>query len=268
MTVPAGPPTGPRTEWRTGYWDRRAAVLGLTPALSPETLEAALVAAQLTGAASPGQADEVWRRLPVLADQGRDRRDVITAWIGSLYPSVVPGRLWSGLHPDRLAERMAGRLLDADPGLAEHLAAGADEQQGGRLLTVYSRAAAHPVFRGRLVQPLVELCLRYHHRLAGPLVATATQTRHPDPLVTALGRISDDPDTALADLQALADQLPEFSRRLALWAVGLSRVLADRYRSAVRDDPPRPARPRQSPEQPRGPARRDGPSERGAGRRH
>ncbi|MFE4451235.1 tetratricopeptide repeat protein [Streptomyces sp. NPDC056796] len=219
------------------YWDRRAAVLGLTPALSSEALETALVAAQLMGAASPGQADLIWGRLPELADQGRDRRTTITAWIGSLYPSGAVGVPWSRIQPDRLGERFTGRLLEADPGVADRLAAGADAEQTTQLLAVYSRAAAHGVFQGRLDRPLVDLCLTHRGRLAGPLMTTVTRTTRPEPLIAALREISDDPGTALADLQAFADQLPESSRRLASWALDLSRVLADRYRDAARVDP-------------------------------
>ncbi|MFE0649533.1 hypothetical protein ACFVZH_13195 [Streptomyces sp. NPDC059534] len=163
------------------YWDQTAASRGLTPFLSTGTLEAALAAAHLVGSADREQADRTWRGLPVLADQTRDRRDAVTAWIAALYPPTAPGRPWGALHPDRLAERHIGRVLDADPALADHLVHAADDAQTAHLLTVYSRAASHPVFDGRLDTHLTGLCVRHHGRLAAQTVATATQTDHPTP---------------------------------------------------------------------------------------
>ncbi|MFJ9692644.1 CocE/NonD family hydrolase C-terminal non-catalytic domain-containing protein [Kitasatospora sp. NPDC101183] len=56
------------------YWQGTATTHGLTPVLGMNTLRTAL-----TGAAE--NADLLWRRLPALADQPRDRRDQVTAWL-------------------------------------------------------------------------------------------------------------------------------------------------------------------------------------------
>ncbi|MET9961738.1 tetratricopeptide repeat protein [Streptomyces sp. NPDC006326] len=219
------------------YWHQTATSRGLTAALSLDVLERALAAAHLAGATDREQADRTWRRLPALADQARDRRDAVTGWIGALYPPTAPGRPWGSLHPDRLAERHIGRVLDADPAFADHLLQDADDAQAAQLLTVYSRAAAHPVFHGRLDTHLTNLCTRHHRTLTSQVITTATQTDHPAPLITALKKITDDPATSLIDLGKLQNRLPEFSRRLADVAAQLAVNVTARYRALAEYDP-------------------------------
>ncbi|MFJ4748731.1 tetratricopeptide repeat protein, partial [Streptomyces albogriseolus] len=218
------------------YWRHSAATRGLAPGLSTATLETALAAAHLTGAADREHADLLWRRLPALADQPRDRRDTVTAWLTALYPAAAP-LPWGTLQPDRLAERHIGRTLDADPTLADRLLDGADDPQAEQLLTVYSRAAAHPVFHDRLDAHLTDLCVRRHHQLARQIITTATRTHHPAPLTTALATITTDPATALHDLITLDTLFPDSSRRLAHEAVRLAQTLTDRHRALAEADP-------------------------------
>ncbi|MFE2413840.1 acyl carrier protein [Kitasatospora sp. NPDC059408] len=228
------------------YWDRMARAGGLTPGLTEDTLDDAVTAALLAGAADRDQADRTLCRLIGLADQHRDRRDAVAFWLAALFPSPVPGRLWGSLYPDRLAERFVGLRLEADPRLADRLADGladspaqaADAPQAAQLLTVYSRAAAHPDVRGRLDEHLTALCVRHGARLAPQLIDVATQTEHPGPLLAALERITDG-DIALDDLRRLVALLPLFSRRLAGWAATATARLADRCRSLPPDSPGR-----------------------------
>ncbi|MFK3734733.1 hypothetical protein ACI2LJ_31215, partial [Streptomyces sp. NPDC088090] len=219
------------------YWQHSAATHGLSPALSRATLEKALAAAHLVGAADHEQADRTWSRLPALADQARDRRDQVTAWIAALYPPAVPGRPWGALQPDRLAERHIGRVLDTDPALAEHLIDGADDAQTAQLLTVYSRAAAHPAFAGRLDTHLTGLCTRLPHRLAPHVIATAVQADHPQPLITALDTLTTGPTTEIDNLNTLHDHFPDSSQRLARTAVHLAQAITSHYRTLVEADP-------------------------------
>ncbi|MFD8854092.1 hypothetical protein, partial [Streptomyces sp. NPDC059604] len=219
------------------YWKQSAAARGLTPQLSLDTLEAALAAAHLTGAADRDQADHTWRRLPALADQARDRRDRVTTWIASLYPTTAPGLPWGALQPDRLAERHIGRVLDTDPLLAEHLLDDADDTQTTQLLTVYSRAASHPVFHGRLDTHLTGLCTRHHHQIATQIITTATQTDHPTPLITALDTLTTDPTTPHNTLTALHARFPHSSQRLARTAAHLSQTITSRYRTLAEANP-------------------------------
>ncbi|MGW2397445.1 tetratricopeptide repeat protein [Kitasatospora sp. NPDC001664] len=244
-TTPAGPGTPPvPAEQVHGvedrllgherrYWQHGATVHGLTPTPSRSTLETALAAAHLVGAADNEHADRTWSRIPALADQPRDRRDAVTAWITALYPATAPGRPWGALQPDRLAERHIGRVLAADPHLAERLIDGTDAAQAAQLLTVYSRAAAHPIFDGRLDTHLTALCVRHHDWLAPHIIATAVQVDHPRPLITALDTLATDPTTALGDLTTLHDRLPHSSRRLACTASQLAEAITNRYRTLV-----------------------------------
>ncbi|MET8624679.1 tetratricopeptide repeat protein [Kitasatospora sp. NPDC004669] len=219
------------------YWEQTATARGLVPRLTFDTLKTALAAAHLVGAADREQADQTWRSLPALADQTRDRRDAVTAWIAALYPATFEGRPWESLQPDRLAERHTGRILDADPALADHLLNDADHAQTGQLLTIYSRAAAHSVFQRRLDAHLTRLCTRNHRQLAGQIITTAVQTNHPAPLITALDAITADPTVTLDDLTTLNGWLPRSSRRLAESAVRLTQTITSHYRALAKVNP-------------------------------
>ncbi|MEV6125139.1 tetratricopeptide repeat protein, partial [Streptomyces sp. NPDC052077] len=219
------------------YWQHGAAIHGLSPALSLSTLEQALAAAHLVGAADREQADRTWSTLPALADQSRDRRDRVTAWIAALYPPTVPGRPWGALQPDRLAERHIGRILGTNPAIAEHLINGADDAQIAQLLTVYSRAAAHPVFDGCLDPHLTGLCTRLPHRLTPHIIATAVQADRPQPLITALDTLTTDPTIEIKQLTTLQARFPRFTRRLARTAVHLAQTITSRYRALAKANP-------------------------------
>jgi hypothetical protein len=219
------------------YWDQSAAARGLSPQLSPDTLEEALAAAHLAGATDRDQADDIWRRMPALADRTRDRRNAVTNWIGALYPATAPGQPWGALQPDRLAERHIGRVLDTAPELADHLLGGADDAQREQLLTVYSRAAAHSVFGHRLDIQLTDLCIRHHRQIVGQIVTTAVQTDHPTPLITALDVLTNRPTATLDDLTALHSRFPRSSRRLADTAVRLAQTITAHRRPLAERNP-------------------------------
>ncbi|MEU6868252.1 hypothetical protein ABZ924_34330 [Streptomyces sp. NPDC046876] len=155
-------------------------------------------------------------------------------------PSTPPAAAplpWGTLQPDRLAERHVGRTLESDPTLADLLLKGADPAQTERLLTVYSRAAAHPVFQGRLDAQLTALCTRHYQLLGEQIIDSATRTDHPAPLTNALNTTIADPATPLIDLETLNGQLPVSSRRLATTAVRLTQTLTNRYRELAEADP-------------------------------
>ncbi|MFG2697232.1 tetratricopeptide repeat protein, partial [Kitasatospora sp. NPDC048407] len=222
------------------YWKSSATARSLTPALATDTLETVLAAAHLVGAADRDQADLLWQRLPALADQPRDRRNQVTAWLATLYPAAATmpgGPPWGALQPDRLAERHTGRALLANPRLADHLLDGADDAQTEQLLTVYARAAPHSVFQNRLDGQLTDLCLRHHQRMAAHIITTATRTDHPTPLTTALDTLTTHPDTPLDTLTTLYYQFPRTSHRLATTAARLTHTITDRYRSLADANP-------------------------------
>ncbi|MGW2651905.1 tetratricopeptide repeat protein [Streptomyces sp. NPDC001393] len=220
------------------YWEHSATARGLTPALTTGTLEEALAASVLIGAGTRDQADEVLQKVTALADQPRDRRNAVLSWIAAVYPPTESSP-WGTLQPDRLAERFVGRHLEADPLLAHRLVPGTDHTQGARLLTIYSRATAHPVFHGRLDASLTELCVQHVAMLAEHTIGTAIRAERPDPLVAALHQITRDPATSLADLEQLRRHLPFSIRRLNDWAIALTQELSNRYRGLSHDAPDR-----------------------------
>ncbi|WP_157815354.1 tetratricopeptide repeat protein [Kitasatospora sp. CB02891] len=218
------------------YWQRTATALGLSPALSVRALDAVVAAANLAGAADREQADLLWRHLPALADRSRDRRDTVTAWLGALYPAPAP-RPFAPLPPDRLAERHIARVLDTDPALPEHLLPALDAPRTAHLLTVYTRAAAHPAVAGRLDAGLTALCVRQRATLAPYFVFLATRSRRPGPLLAALEAIVSDPGTPLAELSELSRLFPDSSQILVHEAARLARVHTDRLRVGAATDP-------------------------------
>ncbi|MET9454488.1 hypothetical protein ABZY05_05270, partial [Streptomyces canus] len=130
-----------RHEWR--YWENSAVARALHPALTMDTLTDALAAAFLLGARDRQQADRLLAKVPGLSDQSEDRRNSVHRWITALYPPADDG-VWDSLRPDRLAERFTGRHLLAHPDLSDRLLSRATKAQARQLLTVSTRAAAHP----------------------------------------------------------------------------------------------------------------------------
>ncbi|MGV9601911.1 tetratricopeptide repeat protein [Streptosporangium sandarakinum] len=212
------------------YWRATATGYGLHPALSMETLTDALAAAVGWGAATGAEADALMQRVPGLADQPADRRIGVRAWIGGLYPPPAAEPPWGQLQPDRLAERFLGRRLETNADLADHLTPDASPAQATRLLTVYARAAAHPIFAHRLDEALTDLCVRHADVLAVPAIQVATQVETPQPLLAALHRLLSDPGIDAETLWRWHAQLPLASHALADWVAQLASRLADHFR--------------------------------------
>ncbi|MEU0213294.1 tetratricopeptide repeat protein, partial [Streptomyces canus] len=217
------------------YWENSAVARALHPALSMDTLTDALAAAFLLGARDRRQADRLLAKVPGLSDQSEDRRNSVHRWITALYPPADDG-VWDSLRPDRLAERFTGRHLLAHPNLPDRLLPGATDEQARQLLTVSTRAVAHPPLRGSLAPRLTELCLRHPDILVPAAIEVATQTETPTPLLHALTRIADAPETALATLRQLSNQLPQTSHNLAETAAHLAQRLADQHRALTAAD--------------------------------
>ncbi|MEU0924532.1 tetratricopeptide repeat protein [Streptomyces malaysiensis] len=217
------------------YWTTTATAHHLHPSLTTSTLTDALAAAHLLGADSHGEADTILRHVPALADQTTDRIHAVRRWIAALYPSPTPGRPWGTLQPDRLAEHFIGRHLLHTPALAHHLGPTITERQAIHLLTLYSRAAAHPTLR-HLAPHLTFLCTDYASTLAGPALDVATQTEHPQPLIDALHHITDNPTTLPTHLKLLANRLPHTSYNLAPYAEHLTQRLVEHDRTRAHHD--------------------------------
>ncbi|GAA2846844.1 hypothetical protein GCM10010443_05730 [Actinoplanes cyaneus] len=207
------------------YWSFTAAWHGLT--LDDEVLQDVLAVAALFGPTGPDQADRLLSGVPALAGAPRELRDAVRAWLADLYPGTG-GRPWGTLQPERLAERFAGRRLAGSPVLPEPLIAVVTESQRRRMLTVYARAAGHAASLTDL--SLTDLCVRHADRLTQACVETAISVAEPEPLLTALQRISADPDVPVERLTLIADRLP----RLSPLAVQVAQRIADQHRRAGR----------------------------------
>ena len=217
------------------YWSTTASSAShrALNSLSLRTLTNALTAAFLLGAEDRLQGDALLKRVPGLTDQSEDCRFSVREWIAGLYPSTGTGP-WDTLQPDRLAERFIGRKLVDDPSLAKALAPGATDLQATQLLTVYARAAAQPALNRQLDDALTALCVQHPALLTAPAIGVVTQTEDPAPLLKALHHIVTD-ETADLDWDELEGQLPEFSHRLASWAVLLLQRLVVQHRGNVGD---------------------------------
>ncbi|MGA5097628.1 hypothetical protein ACPCAC_09710 [Streptomyces lavendulocolor] len=227
-TIGAHRPEERLLDYERRHWIAVEADLGLR---KRRGVEAVLAAAFLCGAADEDEADALLQRVPVLDGQTTDVRWAVRDWIGTLYPPPNPSQLWGTLRPDRLAEYFLGSQLRADPRLADRLLAGASEAQATRLLTLHTRAAEHPAHLGRLDSELTALCTRHPELLAPAAVDLATRVQRPEPLVTALYRITDDSGTDPAHLTTLQDRLPVASHNLAPWALHLTRRLTGIHRA-------------------------------------
>ncbi|MCP9963078.1 tetratricopeptide repeat-containing protein [Streptomyces somaliensis] len=229
------------------YWQAAAKTLRLR---SNRTLEEPLAAAFLCGAHDREQARDLLGRVPALRGEGADLPEGVGAWIATLYPPSTDGQVWGSLRPDRLTEYFLGHHLRTAPHLADALLDSPPEAratrplapaQAARLLTLYTRAAAHRAHLGHLDDPLADLCER-HPRTLGPLaVDVATQVERPDPLVTALERLAADPGATAEEITALADRLPRSTHTLTAVAVDVTRRLAEIHRERYRRDPARSA---------------------------
>ncbi|MEV0962453.1 tetratricopeptide repeat protein [Streptomyces sp. NPDC049910] len=239
--APGSPGRGPVERRLLGYerryWSAIRADLGLK---AHGGIESVLAAAFLCGAPDRGEAEALLRRVPVLDGQSADTLRAVRDWISALYPPPTASEVWGTLRPDRLAEYFVGcHLRDdtGDPRLADRLLVGATEAQATRLVTLHTRSAAHPAHRGHLDGELVDLCVR-HPAVVGPIaVDVATQVERPEPLVSALDRLTDDPDAAPADLMRLLDRLPRTTHTLAPWALRLTERVTGLYRELAEQDP-------------------------------
>ncbi|NUU22027.1 MAG: hypothetical protein HOV68_11025, partial [Streptomycetaceae bacterium] len=97
------------------YWRGAARTQGIGD-FSPETLEDAVAVAVATQPADRTAADLFLRAVPGLADQPRDRRDAVRAWISELFPSSEGGP-WGRMYPDLLVERVLKERMTAHPEL-------------------------------------------------------------------------------------------------------------------------------------------------------
>ncbi|MGK3206581.1 tetratricopeptide repeat protein [Amycolatopsis sp. MEPSY49] len=214
-------------------WEASAEDLGLSLAAQKD----AVAATALLGPTTAQELESVVERVPAVADLSRDRRDAVRAWLLHLYPGTEP-HTFAGLAPDRLAERLIGRLLvdSTHTSVIEVIAAEVDEADAERLLTVATRAAAHAVVQPQAAEVLTSLCLR-HFGLLVPAVRVAPRIEHPAPLLRAIKEAATSNAISTATLLRLANALPQHTHVLAETAADITRTIVCRRRQALADDP-------------------------------
>ncbi|MGY6658640.1 tetratricopeptide repeat protein [Amycolatopsis sp. TRM77291] len=242
----AAPTTGPADEPRKqgpedrlldherGYWAVTAQAHQLGVGLA--TLADVVAAVTLLGPTNTDELTGVLARVPAVADLPLDRRDAVRGWLLHLYPGGEKGG-FAGLAPDRLAERLIGRLLldTTRPCIVEVVAAQATEPEAEQLLTVATRAAAHSTLDSRVGDMITALCLRHPALLVSALRA-APRIEQPRPLLRALDQLAKDPAANITILQRLSDALPQRTEMLADTAVSIEQTLVGKYRQALVGD--------------------------------
>ncbi|MGW6932823.1 tetratricopeptide repeat protein [Lentzea sp. NPDC054927] len=234
-----GGPRGPEDrvlDHERGYWQTTAQSQDLNLALA--TLIDVVAATVLLGPTTPEEVSDVLTRVPGMADQPSDRHEAVRGWLIHLYPAGEQGT-FEGLQPDRLAERLIGRLtLDhSRANVVDALAPTVQPTEATRLLTVCTRAAAHAVFGESVSQAVTRWCTRHAEALLVPAIQVATQVEAPGPLVRAIDQEAGDTTAETDDLVKLRQALPRQSQILAETAVTLGQTLVARYRAIVAQDP-------------------------------
>ncbi|MEO6086136.1 MAG: hypothetical protein ABIQ18_23800 [Umezawaea sp.] len=227
-------PRGPEDrilDHERGYWRAAAESHGLLPDLGLATLTDVVAAASLLSPLSPAEVDTVVARVPGVADQPRDRRRTVRAWLTQLYPTA--GGVFEGVQPDRLAERLVGRLIvDRDPDcVVDGLIPQLDDEQAVRLLTVCVRAAAHAVFGDRVADAVTQWCVRFPDVLLVPAVEVAARVAAPEPLVDVVDHLVGDASTGTADLERVWRVLPQRSQVWGEPAISAGQAVVARYRT-------------------------------------
>ena len=143
------------------YWQTTATAGGLD---TDEALRQRTVAlTTLAGAASEGEAAELLRLLPDLADASAERRGRLARWAHQLYPGP---KWWNPLEPDLVGEHLVATCFSEHPRVLAGVLDRQDPQAVFQPLDLYARAAPdHPPLAAALRPVLTD-------RL-GPLCSTA-----------------------------------------------------------------------------------------------
>ncbi|MGA6209461.1 tetratricopeptide repeat protein [Nocardia testacea] len=213
------------------YWTATATRDALD-SLGMATLKDALVATIVLAATTGKDLEKALVRIPDLADQPRLTRTKVQTWLKSLYPGDAPGT-YTGLTPDRLAEQLVGRSM-LDPTrdcIVEILAVSTDEVEAQSLLTVCTRATAHPTLMPVAGERLTEICVSHPDTLLPAAVRIAPQVESPAPLITALERLGSDAQVDIDLLAKLLDSIPRDTQVLAGPAITIGNTLIARLKN-------------------------------------
>ncbi|MET8654192.1 tetratricopeptide repeat protein [Nocardia aurea] len=213
-----------------GYTAREQRLDFLGSALLGDLVAACVV----SGPAIVDDLESVLNTIPELTDQPLLVRARLRSWLMSMYPGTGPG-LFGGLAPDRVAERLVGRIMDDRDRpcvLSAVVDTITDHPAAVRFLTVCTRAATHPdlAFAG---ERLTGWCMQHRKTLMLAAIEVITRSEEPDPLLTALHRVIEDTTTDLGTLLSYQAVLPTRTVALASTAVILARTVSTRTRNAT-----------------------------------
>ncbi|WP_019927174.1 tetratricopeptide repeat protein [Nocardia sp. BMG111209] len=214
------------------YWDTTAIFHGVA-VLGPAVVKDLIAATAVLNPQTYQDLDTVLARIPDLADQSTVLRGRVRGWLMSLYPGQAPG-VFAGLAPDRVAERLVGRLVldPARPCLIEILATGGTltETETDHLLTVCVRAATHPALTPGVSERITAWCTRHPDTLMPAAIRIATRVEAPDPLLAAVDQLTTDPHLGIDTLNRIHNSLPRKTRILLPAAVSVTRALTAHHR--------------------------------------
>ena len=213
------------------YWTATATRDALD-SLGMATLKDALVATIVLAATTSKELEKALARIPDLTDQPRLTRTKVQTWLMSLYPGDTDG-IYAGPTPDRLAEQLVGRsMLDLTrDSVVESLAAIIDEVEAEHLLTVCTRATAHPSLMPAAGESLTEICVNYPDMLLPAAVRIAPQVESPAPLIAALDRVGIDSRVGIDLLDKLLEAIPSGTQVLAAPAITIGNALIARLKN-------------------------------------
>ena len=180
------------------YWQRTAEEHRLH--VHPQTLQTAVAAAALCGAADQSEAMALLAFVPGLRDQTEDARLWAALWLRDLYPppAALPGPAerhagprpyWGSLQPDLLAEYLVGRIARLHPDFIVHLLDAASDAQKYRAFIVFDRAASHQPHLVDVWPPL-ERISRVHGDNPDYDAAVRQVLLRPETMLLVLGKLA------------------------------------------------------------------------------
>ncbi|MCR6490544.1 ATP-binding protein [Amycolatopsis sp. OK19-0408] len=211
------------------HWLTTARTAGL-PALPAAILDEVVTAATVLGPVAVDRLDGVLARVPAIRELSATETRAVREWLLQIYPVAQP-RVFTGLVPDRLTERLVGRVMldSARASVVDALAGSAREADAERLLTVVARAASHAVFGQHVADELTALCGRHRHVLAAA-ISVAPRVEDPAPLVRALEALAADGNAGIETLRDLVRRIPTRSGPLAETAAMMESALVGKIR--------------------------------------
>ncbi|NNJ03050.1 trypsin-like peptidase domain-containing protein, partial [Streptomyces sp. PKU-MA01144] len=218
------------------YWDEtanhREGLRGERTGTQTRSLAVAL--ACMVPATDRDNARTLLAHLPGLTDDSAAAvRGEMATWLTDLYPAPAEAE-WGSLQPDRIAEHHLGAEATREPALFTRILTGLPGPQATQALTVLARTSQHSLHHEVISRILCDAVTSAPMVLAPAALATATQTPHPAPLITALTELTRT-TSDITLLNTLHDQIPQATLALSEWAAALTTILAEHHDTPTAD---------------------------------